>query len=212
MLTIHHPLCVLCFVQWQKKKHTDLDRKPVPSSALSTYISARLPFLLPDHDSFLWAIPFRFLWWMSCLVSLSEVDRASPEETWTESMSRVSMCQTWGIAPAPGCRGNPAGVSLYQRMVLWIFLRFSQEVSFFQRGEIRLMQQQYVCALLAIRKWSSGALHDQIPVCSALVCLPLVSSKSGSLSFIPGCNKDFHTWNGCCVETYWRQRSRWFLL
>lgn len=51
----------------------------------------------------------------------------------------------------------------------------------------------FVYVPLAGRKWVREPPGDDICiVCFAVTCLPLVSSKSGSLSFISDCNKAAH--------------------
>lgn len=49
-------------------------------------------------------------------------------------------------------------------------------------------------------------VHDQIPVCSAVICLPLVSGKSGSLTLISACNTFFHSLKRRCARTDWKPR------
>lgn len=128
--TIHHPLSVLCFcAQWQKT-HTNLDRKPNPSFALSTCISARLPTFSPSPwllcvHSAGWAEAFRFLRWMflACIAACGlGLPRGNPTLIYVmRSTSCVSwflsMVHIWGIALMP-CGDFQRNVRCCQSMVL----------------------------------------------------------------------------------------------
>lgn len=76
----------------------------------------------------------------------------------------------------------------------------------------RLPQLKRVCVYCSCEENGAAWCNDQIPVCSAVIRLPLVSRKSGSLRFTSGFNKDFLTWKGKWTQTYWRLRGWYFFI
>lgn len=102
--TIHHPLRVFSSrAQWQKT-NTNLDRKPIASSALSTrslHLHASLCSLPCCDSRVCWVAHFRFLRWMCCPAFSRGNQRLS---YLMRSMSSSSISHSWGIASMP--RGN----------------------------------------------------------------------------------------------------------